>query len=88
MLTLSLKALCKKAGYIVVSVAFSNVNENYIGGATIIDLWHGIPLKKIMYDDKLGGKLLTKSYKIYNFLTQRAFKDYYVFSSSDTVSQA
>ena len=82
------KRLCKKAGYIVTSTALSDVNENVVGGATRIDLFHGIPLKKIMYDDEVGGKMLTKRRKIHEFLTRRALRDYYVFSSSDTVSKS
>ena len=80
--------LCKKAGYIVTSTALSDVNENVIGGATRIDLFHGIPLKRIMYDDEVGGKMLTKSQRIHELLTRRALKDYFVFSSSDTVSKS
>ena len=81
------KRLCKKAGYIVTSTALSDVNENVIGGATRIDLFHGIPLKKIMYDDEVGGKMLTGSQRIHEILTGRALRDYYVFSSSEMVSR-
>lgn len=82
------KRLCSEAGYIVTSTALSDINENVIGGATRIDLFHGIPLKKIMYDDEVGGKMLTKSQRVHEVLTRRALRDYYVFSSSDTVSQS
>ena len=82
------KRLCSTAGYIVTSTALSDINENVIGGATRIDLFHGIPLKKIMYDDEVGGKMLTKSQRIHEMLTRHALKDYYVFSSSDIVSQS
>ena len=82
------KRLCSKAGYIVTSTALSDVNENVIGGATRIDLFHGIPLKKIMYDDEVGGKMLTRRQRIHELLTGRALKDYYVFSSSETVSKS
>ena len=82
------RKLCQKAGYVVTSTALSDVNENLVGGATRIDLFHGIPLKKIMYDDEVGGKMLTKRQKVHEFLTHGALKDYYVFSSSDTVSKS
>lgn len=82
------KRLCSKAGYIVTSTALSDVNENVIGGATRIDLFHGIPLKKIMYDDEVGGKMLTRRQRVHELLTRRALKDYFVFSSSDTVSKS
>ena len=82
------KHLCKKAGYIVTSTSLADVNENWVGGATRVDLFHGIPLKKIMYDDAVGGKMLTKKHRIQVMLTHRALKDYYVFSSSDAVSKS
>ena len=82
------KRLCSKAGYIVTSTALSDVNENVIGGATRIDLFHGIPLKKIMYDDEVGGKMLTRRQRVHELLTRQALKDYFVFSSSDTVSKS
>lgn len=80
--------LCKKAGYIVTSTALLDVNEKVVGGATRIDLFHGIPLKKIMYDDEVSGLMLSKKHKIHKLLTQHALKDYFVFSSSDTVSKS
>lgn len=82
------KRLCREAKYIVTSTGLSDVNENYVGGATIINLFHGIPLKKIMYDDEVGGRMLSRNQRIHEFLTRRALKSHYVFSSSETVSQS
>lgn len=39
-----------RAKNVYVSTGAADVEKNLIGGANLINLWHGIPLKKIMYD--------------------------------------
>ena len=49
------RALAKKAKYIVTCTTYADIGGNlvkYLGGACLINQWHGVPLKKIMYDDK------------------------------------
>lgn len=48
------KAVCMqlRAKYAVVSNGISDLEHTFLGGAVIIDLWHGIPLKKVCYDNK------------------------------------
>lgn len=41
-----------RAKYAVVSNGISDLQHTFLGRAVIIDLWHGIPLKKVCYDDK------------------------------------
>lgn len=41
-----------RAGYAVVSNGISDLEHTFLGRAVIIDLWHGIPLKKVVYDNK------------------------------------
>lgn len=41
-----------RAKYAVVSNGISDLEHTFLGGAIIIDLWHGIPLKKVCYDNK------------------------------------
>lgn len=41
-----------RAKYAVVSNGISDLQHTFLGRAVIIDLWHGIPLKKICYDNK------------------------------------
>lgn len=41
-----------RAKYAVVSNGISDLQHTFLGGAVIIDLWHGIPLKKVCYDNK------------------------------------
>ncbi|WP_291967275.1 CDP-glycerol glycerophosphotransferase family protein [Maribacter sp.] len=50
----SLKGLwfCLKAKLVFVTSRKQDVNEFFINGATIVNLWHGSPLKKIGADDK------------------------------------
>ena len=50
----SLKGIwfCVKAKYIFVTSRKQDVNEFFINGAVIVNLWHGSPLKKIGADDK------------------------------------
>lgn len=79
--------LCKKAKYIFYCTALKDVNENCVGGATLINLWHGIPLKKIMYDDKINLVHNTKKAKIEQFLSSPLYKNRYVVSTSDTFSK-
>ncbi len=43
-----------RAKYYVVSVSNSDVNVYTSGGVTVINLWHGTPLKKIGYDITIG----------------------------------
>lgn len=43
-----------RAGCIIISTSFNDVNRYIIGGAKKIILWHGTPLKKIVYDDEIS----------------------------------
>lgn len=52
------KALAKRAKYIFTATGRLDIgqeNIQYLGGAYYINLWHGLPLKKIMYDDEYSG---------------------------------
>lgn len=40
-----------RAKYVVVCNGISDVNHKYMGRAIFINLWHGVPLKKVGYDD-------------------------------------
>ncbi len=45
-----------RAKYAVVSNGISDLQHTFLGRAVIIDLWHGIPLKKICYDIHIKGR--------------------------------
>lgn len=78
---------CRKAGFVFVCTGKNDLNENWIGGSTCIDLQHGVPLKKVMYDDTINGLLLTPKYKLHSFLTKLPLRKYYAASSSSTMSK-
>lgn len=40
-----------RAKYAVMTNGISDFKHAFLGGATLINLWHGIPLKKVGYDD-------------------------------------
>lgn len=41
-----------RAKYAIVSNGISDLEHTFLGRAVIINLWHGIPLKKVCYDNK------------------------------------
>jgi len=53
----------------IVTVGLSDVNMATISNNQIVNLWHGTPLKKIMYDDRITFKALSriKKFIIKNF---------------------
>ena len=51
------RKIVKKAKYIFTATGIFDIgseNASLVGGAYSINLWHGIPLKKIMYDDEFS----------------------------------
>lgn len=81
------KKICGKAKYVVVSTGKFDVEPEYIGGATVLNLWHGIPLKKIGYDDHVTADSQSIHKKIWNFLDDFATKNTYYFSTSPEISE-
>lgn len=81
------KEACSKAKYIVVSTGKFDVETQYIGGATIINLWHGVPLKKIAYDDHITGGDSSFRKKIWNMLNDFPTRKTYYFSTSEAISR-
>lgn len=73
----------KRAGYAVVSNGISDVMHEYLGGAVILDLWHGIPLKKIGFDDNIKKNYDSFSQKTKRFFKYFPFKDIYYFAPSE-----
>jgi len=54
-----------RAKYYVTSNGINDVSSCLLGGALNVELWHGIPVKKIEYDDRITRKesLLKRIYK-------------------------
>lgn len=80
------KDVCSRAKYIVVSTGKFDVEAQYIGGATVINLWHGIPLKKIAYDDHITSDSVSLHKRIWNYLSELPTPNTYYFSTSEAIS--
>ena len=52
----------------IISVGLKDINMYLTGNMQIVQLWHGIPLKKIMFDDKITFKQPTNFKKFLLFL--------------------
>ena len=59
--------LSMRAAVGVVSIGIYDLNRYACGGIQLIQLWHGTPLKKILYDDNLMGKQGTFFRKLFMF---------------------
>lgn len=78
---------CSTAKYIIYCTGTADVNENYIGGAVLINLWHGIPLKKIMYDDKINNSHRSLKSRGWDVVSYLPFKNRYIATTSDRVTE-
>ncbi len=80
--------IIKKAKYIFTATGIFDIgveNSRLIGGAFLINLWHGIPLKKIMYDDK--HSVLHKRSKLVTLVEKIPLRNYFVVSTSAVITQ-
>jgi CDP-glycerol glycerophosphotransferase (TagB/SpsB family) len=80
-----------RAKYYFYNVYSDDINFYTSGNATFVNLWHGIPLKKIEFDDKDGvlNKQFNSAYSlVYIFFKPYIFvRPHYILSSSKIVSQ-
>ncbi len=84
------RELAKQAKYIFTATGRIDIgqeNLQYLGGAYYINLWHGLPLKKIMYDDEYSAAS-KKDIKYYarEFIEKIPYRHYYVVSTSDVIT--
>ncbi|MCR5202699.1 MAG: CDP-glycerol glycerophosphotransferase family protein [Lachnospiraceae bacterium] len=77
------KKIHKKAGFAVVSNGISDVEHEYLGGAVIIDLWHGIPLKKIAFDNNYEVNHDSPLQKLKRFFKYLPYKKIYYVAPSE-----
>lgn len=64
--------------------------SKYMGGIKIINLWHGIPLKKIVFDDKYHKDAYaskTLSGKIIQWAEERVFNNTYHIATSEGIAK-
>ena len=81
-----------RAKFIFISTSILDVNYYVAGNSKIIQLWHGTPLKKIMYDDKKtfnGDTLLRNIYYILFPFKKKArdYSDAFFMVPSETVKK-
>lgn len=83
--------LTLRAKYICTSTGIGDIGElnvNVTGGAYLINLWHGLPLKKIMYDDEYSKNAKNNlKNKILYYLKFFPRRHEFVVSTSDKISQ-
>ena len=79
--------ICKKAKYYFYSTSLADISDEYAGGAVLVNLWHGIPLKKIMYDNSIDNPDLKLVGKIRCALTTIPLRKKYVVSTSTRISE-
>ncbi len=75
-----------RAKYAVVSNGISDLQHTFLGRAVILDLWHGVPLKKICYDDKYEKDWDSLRQKIRDFFINIPLgREYYVATSQNYI---
>ena len=80
--------VCKRAKYAVICTSDEDINGQFAGGATIINLWHGVPLKKVVYDDRITGKnRFSMKGRIYAAIHDTPLKKTYIFSTSPAITK-
>lgn len=76
------------AKYGFVSVHHIDINYYASLGMKIINLWHGIPLKKILKDDNVTGYNNRKKHPVYSKLRELLLQEYYsTIATSDAVAE-
>lgn len=72
-----------RAKYVVVCNGISDVNHKYMGRAVFLNLWHGVPLKKVGYDDDKVKNWDSKGQKIRRKIQQIPLGKEYVVATSE-----
>ncbi|WP_407894636.1 CDP-glycerol glycerophosphotransferase family protein [Lacticaseibacillus sp. N501-2] len=77
-----------RAKYVFICTSVRDVNEFCMGNAVFINQWHGIPLKKIMYDDsKAAGQRLNKQWKLSLELKKYPLRKIFYLATSETFAK-
>lgn len=80
--------LQKKAGYAICCVKQYDFDEQYLGGCTIVNLDHGVALKKGSFDDRITNTqpMLIRLFKA-KILRGFCFRKYYTIVTSSTYAE-
>lgn len=83
--SLKAKWIAIRARYVYFCTSPNDIGQNirnYIGGCTLIDSWHGIPIKKIMNDDEVTRGKITGFAKRLQDIELLANPNWYVICTS------
>lgn len=72
-----------RAKYAVVCNGISDVNHAFMGRAIFLNLWHGVPLKKVGYDDDKVKNWDSRGQKIRRLIQQIPLGREYVAATSE-----
>lgn len=83
------RVISKKAKYFFYCCSLDDIDKYFAGGAVMINLWHGVPLKKIMYDDTYNYNTGSKSLyeKMAQFVFSNTIKKNYVVATSEVFAE-
>lgn len=76
-----------RAKYVIVCNGISDVNHTFMGRAVFLNLWHGVPLKKVGYDDDKVKNWDSKGQKIRRAIQQFPLGKEYVTATSSFYAQ-
>ncbi len=76
-----------RAKYAVVSNGISDLMHTFLGRAVIINLWHGIPLKKVCYDNKYEKNWDSPVQKFRDFLINIPLGNMYYVATSQVFTE-
>ena len=79
----------KRAKYFFYCCSLDDIDKYYAGGAVMINLWHGVPLKKIMYDDTYNYNTSNKTLyqKMSQWIFANTIKKNYVVATSKVFAE-
>lgn len=76
-----------RAKYAVMSNGISDFKHAFLGGAVFINLWHGVPLKKIGYDDYYEKNWDSKKQAFRDKIINVPLGKQYVVATSETIGK-
>ena len=82
------RKVCKKAKFAIHCTGEEDFCScsRYLGNAVIINLWHGIPLKKIMFDNKINSNIGIK-HTLWHYMRKKPYSKQYHFSTSPAITK-
>lgn len=76
-----------RAKYAFVTNGISDFKHAFLGRAVFINLWHGVPLKKVGYDDKYACDWDSKKRRFRDKIIHVPLGNEYVVATSETIAQ-